>query len=70
MAAGEADRWKQAFMAQIKSVWSGQHTFHCQRDWWEAETAKTEIEVVESKDNPHFACRSRRSRRRSSGRAA
>jgi hypothetical protein len=53
---GEADRWKGTFMEQIRSVWSGQHTFHCQRDWWESEFANTEIEVVEAKENAHFAC--------------
>jgi hypothetical protein len=53
---GEADRWKATFMAQVRSVWSGQHTFHCQRDWWESEFANTDIEVVESAENPHFAC--------------
>ena len=53
---GESDRWKQTFMEQVRSVWSGQHTFHCQRDWWESEFANTDIEVVESAENPHFAC--------------
>ena len=53
---GEADAWKATFMSQVKSVWSGKHTFHCQKDWWEDMTATTEIEVVEVSKGAHFDC--------------
>ena len=53
---GEADRWKETFMAQVRSVWSGKHTFHCQRDWWEDEHVTTDIRVVEDKKDPHYEC--------------
>ena len=54
---GEADAWKATFMSQVKSTWSGKHTFYCQKDWWEAITAKTEIEVVEVTKGAHFDCK-------------
>ena len=54
---GEADAWKATFMSQVKSVWSGKHTFYCQKDWWEEVTATTEIEVVEVTKGAHFDCK-------------
>lgn len=54
---GEADAWKATFMSQVKSAWSGKHTFHCQKDWWEDVTATTAIEVVEVTEGAHFDCK-------------
>ncbi len=46
---GAADQtaFKTKFFAQIRQTWSGQHTFWCQLDWWEALSATTDISVVE-----------------------
>jgi hypothetical protein len=48
--------WKTTFMNQVSSKWSGNHTFHSQKDWWEDLTARTTVSVSESDDDPHFHC--------------
>lgn len=50
------DNWKATFMSQVSSKWSGNHTFHSQRDWWEDLSARTTVNVTESSEDPHFDC--------------
>jgi len=48
------DAWKQKWLAQCTSTWSGNHTFHCQEDWWEDLSAAVTVNFVESNNSPHY----------------
>ena len=64
-------RWKATFMSQVKSVWSGKHTFYCQKDWWEDDHRQDGDRGRRGHEGRRTStARCRRSRRRSSGRAA
>ena len=45
--AGSRPSWRRS-----SSVWSGKHTFHCQRDWWEDEHVKTDIARGRGQEGP------------------
>jgi hypothetical protein len=47
--------WKRRFLTQCSNTWSGSHTFYCQKDWWEALTAKVKVDFVAVDSGEHFA---------------
>ena len=42
------------YINQVRSVWSGNHTFCCTRPGWEQLRARTNVDVVLDDANPHF----------------
>jgi hypothetical protein len=47
--------WKRRYLATVSSSWSGgNHTFHCQNDWWESLQASTSVRFIEVDSGEHF----------------
>jgi hypothetical protein len=47
--------WKSRYLSTVSAAWSGgHHIFHCQKDWWEALTATTTVQFVETERSEHF----------------
>lgn len=50
----EREDYRNRWLARTSSTWSGKHTFHCQRDWWEKLSAKVVVRFVAVDRDPHF----------------
>ncbi len=52
----ETANWKANFLSTVSTTWSsGNHTFYCQKDYWEALSATTRVEIREVDSDEHFA---------------
>lgn len=52
---GEMDGWKQKYLSTVSSKWTGNHTFYCQKDWWESLGATITVTFSEVTEDEHFA---------------
>jgi hypothetical protein len=49
----EQEQFAVDFVRQSTETWSGRHTFHCWRTWWEGLSARTRITFVRDDQDPH-----------------
>ncbi|WP_446375174.1 eCIS core domain-containing protein [Coleofasciculus sp. E2-BRE-01] len=52
---GAKKTWKQNFLSACSNAWSGNHTFYCQKDWWESLQASVTVDFKEVSKDEHFA---------------
>lgn len=51
--AGKED-YQRRWLEHCTNTWSGKHTFHCQRDWWEKLQANVAVNFIAVEEDPHF----------------
>ena len=47
-------QWKKDFKERVSNHWSGKHTFHCTRDWWEDLTATVRVRFIETEEEDAY----------------
>lgn len=50
----EIMQWKADFKRRVSNHWSGKHTFHCTRDWWEDLTATVRVRFIETEEEDAY----------------
>ncbi len=47
-------KWTADYLSTVNSTWSGHHTFHCQKDWWESLSGAVAVHFVEADSAEQF----------------
>ncbi len=49
------ENWRNQFLNDCSTAWSGNHTFFCQKDWWEMLQASVNVRFTSAESDEHFA---------------